>query len=76
MIMNQGNEQNLHIYFSTIFSFPLSKILVQFIPCKDKSKDGNWYKIGFHHHHHRSAAAQATTSFLHWIFKFSKLDLP
>ena len=38
--MNQGNEQNQHIYFTTIFSFPLSKILVQLLPCKDESKDG------------------------------------
>ena len=36
--MNQGNEQNQHIYFSTIFSFLLSKILVQLLPCKDKVK--------------------------------------
>ena len=29
----QGNEQNQHIYFSGIFSFPLSKILVKLLPC-------------------------------------------
>ena len=38
--MIQGNEQNQHIYFSTIFSFLLSKILVQLLPCKDKNKYG------------------------------------
>ena len=41
IIMNQGNKQNQPIYFRVIFSFPLSKIIVQMLPCKDK--DGIQY---------------------------------
>ena len=43
IIMNQGNEVNQQIYLSGMFSFPLSKILVQLFPIlqlSDKSKDG------------------------------------